>query len=68
MHRGGCHPSGTGTAKAILGMPLDAALRLARAILAVGPVCTAGNGAGCTVVALLALGRRRVWKGREVLD
>ena len=67
MHRDEYHHSRMGTVKATIEMRLGAALRLARAILAVDPVCTAGNGAGCTVALLLALGRRRGWKGRGVL-
>jgi hypothetical protein len=64
MHRGVCHPSGTGTAKVILGMPLDAALRPARAILAVDHAFMDGIVAECTGGALPALGRQQGWSDR----
>ena len=64
MHRGVCHPSGTGTARAILGMPLDAALRPARATLAVDHAFMGDIVAGCTEGSLTDLIPRLGWSGR----
>jgi len=64
MHRGVCHPSGTGTGRAILGMPLDAALKPARAIPAVDHAFMGGIVAGCTEGSLTDLIRWLGWSGR----